>query len=136
MRRPLPVLVLTAISTLLIAVAVPTGAMAANILANPGFESGLSGWTCSATSGAAVVTSPVHGGSGALSATPASQDTARCQQTITVRPSSSYTLSAWVRGAYIFLGATGTGTTDPQTWAAPGAAWAQLTSSFTTGSTT
>ncbi|MEV1173941.1 hypothetical protein [Nonomuraea sp. NPDC049784] len=38
---------------------------AANLLANPGFESGLSGWTCSATSGAQAVSSPVHGGAGA-----------------------------------------------------------------------
>ncbi len=136
MRRPLPGLVLTVISTLIIAVAVPTRALAANILTNPGFESGLSGWTCSATSGAAVVSSPVHSGSGALSATPAGQDYARCQQTVSVRPSSSYTLSAWVRGNYVFLGATGTGGTDPQTWAAPGAAWTQATTSFTTGAST
>jgi chitodextrinase len=78
----------------------------------------------------------VHSGSGALSATPAGQDYARCEQTVSVQPSSSYTLSAWVRGDYVFLGATGTGATDPQTWAAPGAAWTQLTTSFTTGSAT
>jgi len=136
MRRTFPVLVLTAISTFFIAILGPGHAMAANVLTDPGFESGLSGWTCSASSSAAVVSSPVHSGSGALSATPAGQDTARCQQSITVRPSTAYTLSAWVRGAYVFLGATGTGGTDPQTWAAPGAAWTQLTTSFTTGAST
>jgi hypothetical protein len=111
-------------------------AWAANLLTNPGFESGLNGWSCSATSAGTTVTSPVHGGAKALTATPAGQDTARCQQTISVKPSSAYTLSAWVRGNYVFLGATGTGGTDPQTWAAPGAAWQQLSASFTTSATT
>jgi chitinase len=111
-------------------------ASAANILANPGFEAGLTGWTCSAGSGAAAVSSPVHGGTKALRATPAGTDTARCQQTVTVRPSTSYQLSAWAQGNYVFLGATGTGGTDPQTWGSPGAAWTQLKTSFTTGPAT
>uniref|UniRef100_UPI00366E6311 carbohydrate binding domain-containing protein n=1 Tax=Bacillus mobilis TaxID=2026190 RepID=UPI00366E6311 len=59
---------------------------------NAGFESGLSSWTCSANSGA-VVSSPVHGGSAALKATPAGQDNARCSQTVAVRPNSTYRLS-------------------------------------------
>ncbi|NJP28131.1 glycosyl hydrolase family 18 protein [Microbispora hainanensis] len=108
-------------------------ALAANIAANPGFESGLSGWTCAST--AQAVSSPVHGGSGALSATPAGSDYARCEQTVTVRPSTTYALSAWVRGNYVFLGATGTGV-NAQTWASPGSAWSQLSTSFTTGSST
>ncbi|WP_239090082.1 chitinase [Sphaerimonospora thailandensis] len=111
-------------------------ASAANIVANPGFESGLDGWTCSAASGAQTVSSPVHGGTKALSAIPAGSDYARCQQTISVRPSTSYALSAWVQGNYVFLGATGTGTTDAQTWASPGSTWKQVTTSFTTGSST
>jgi len=109
-------------------------ASAANIVTNPGFESGLSGWTC--PSAASVISSPVHGGTKALSATPAGSDFARCQQTISVRPSTSYTVSAWVQGNYVFLGATGTGTTDAQTWGTPGATWKQLTTSFTTGAST
>ncbi|GGS93504.1 chitinase [Nonomuraea spiralis] len=113
-----------------------TPALAANIAVNPGFEDGLTGWTCSASSGAAAVTSPVHGGTKALRATPAGVDTARCQQQIRVQPSSSYTLSAWVQGSYVFLGATGTGGTDPQTWGSPGSAWTQLRTTFTTGAST
>ncbi|MDH2430143.1 glycosyl hydrolase family 18 protein [Sphaerisporangium sp. TRM90804] len=109
-------------------------ALAANIAANPGFESGLTGWSCPAA--ARTVTSPVHAGSAALEATPAGSDFARCSQTVRVRPSSSYTLSAWVRGGYVFLGALGTGTTDVSTWGSPGAAWAQLRTSFTTGAAT
>ncbi|GAA3241592.1 carbohydrate binding domain-containing protein [Actinocorallia longicatena] len=123
-----------AVVTLLGGVLLPaTAAHAANIASNPGFENGLSGWTCSASSGAAAVSSPVHTGSGALTATPAGDDLARCRQTVGVKPSSAYTLSAWVRGNYVFLGATGTGGTDPQTWAAPGATWTKVSTTFTTG---
>ncbi|MEU3169981.1 glycosyl hydrolase family 18 protein [Streptosporangium sp. NPDC006930] len=111
-------------------------AHAANIAVNPGFESGLTGWTCTASSGATAVSSPVHSGTRALQATPAGNDTARCQQTISVRPSSAYTLSAWVRGGYVFLGATGTGGTDPSTWASSPSSYVQLSTSFTTGAST
>ncbi|WP_189237923.1 chitinase [Planomonospora parontospora] len=111
-------------------------AHAANITTNPGFEDGLAGWSCSASSGAAAVSSPVHGGSKALQATPADSDTARCQQTVTVEPSSSYTLSGWVRGGYVFLGVSGTGTTDTSTWASSPSAYTQLTRTFTTGAST
>ncbi|WP_449064911.1 carbohydrate binding domain-containing protein, partial [Planomonospora algeriensis] len=111
-------------------------AHAANIAANPGFEDGLTGWTCSAGSGAAAVSAPVHGGSKALQATPAGSDTARCSQTVAVKPNTSYTLSAWVRGGYVFLGASGTGTTDVSTWTSSPSAYAQLTRTFTTGPST
>ncbi|WP_207755698.1 chitinase [Nonomuraea cypriaca] len=109
-----------------------TPAAAANILANPGFEAGLSGWTCSATSGAQAVPSPAHGGTQALRATPQGNDHARCQQTVNVRPGTTYQLSAWVQGTYVFLGATGTGV-EASTWGAPGGQWGQLRTSFTTG---
>ncbi|MFF5115183.1 carbohydrate binding domain-containing protein [Streptosporangium sp. NPDC000509] len=111
-------------------------AHAANIAVNPGFESGLTGWTCTASSGATAVSTPVRSGTRALQATPAGNDTARCQQTISVRPSSAYTLSAWVRGGYVFLGATGTGGTDPSTWASSPSSYVQLSTSFTTGAST
>ncbi|MER5650631.1 glycosyl hydrolase family 18 protein [Streptosporangium sp. NPDC002524] len=111
-------------------------AHAANIAVNPGFESGLTGWTCTASSGATAVSSPVRSGTRALQATPAGSDTARCQQTVSVRPSSAYTLSAWVRGGYVFLGATGTGGTDPSTWTSSPSSYAQLSTSFTTGAST
>ncbi|GAB1327843.1 chitinase [Streptomyces sennicomposti] len=102
---------------------------------NAGFESGLSNWTCSAGSGA-TVSSPVHGGSAALKATPAGQDNAQCTQTVAVRPNSTYTLSAWVQGGYAYLGATGTGTTDVSTWTPDTSTWKQLQTTFTTGSST
>ncbi|MFD4606501.1 chitinase [Streptomyces sp. NPDC058440] len=102
---------------------------------NAGFESGLSNWTCSAGSGT-TVSSPVHGGSAALKATPAGLDNAQCTQTVAVKPNSTYTLSAWVQGGYTYLGATGTGTTDVSTWTPDSAGWKQLSTTFTTGSST
>ena len=115
------------------------GAQAAttNLVQNPGFETGsLSSWSCSSNSGA-VVTSPVHSGTDALQATPAGSDDAQCSQTISVQPSSSYTLSAWVNGSYVYLGDTGTGTTDTSTWTAgTSGAYQQLSTSFSTGAGT
>ncbi|WP_217161597.1 chitinase [Streptomyces sp. AC512_CC834] len=102
---------------------------------NAGFESGMSDWTCSANSGTTVA-SPVHAGSAALKATPAGQDNARCSQSVAVKPNSTYTLSAWVQGGYTYLGVTGTGTTDVSTWTPDSASWKELTTSFTTGSST
>ncbi|WP_328397037.1 glycoside hydrolase family 18 protein [Streptomyces sp. NBC_00390] len=106
-----------------------------NVAKNSGFESGLANWSCSAGSGAAV-SSPVHGGAGALKATPAGLDNARCTQTVAVKPNSTYTLSAWVQGGYAYLGATGTGTTDVSTWTPDSSGWKQLTTSFRTGAST
>ncbi|MEU0224051.1 glycoside hydrolase family 18 protein [Streptomyces sp. NPDC006284] len=102
---------------------------------NAGFEAGLSDWTCSANSGT-TVSSPVHGGSAALKATPNGQDNARCSQTVKVKPGSTYTLGAWVQGGYAYLGVTGTGTTDVSTWTPDSASWKQLSTRFTTGSST
>ncbi|AWW37846.1 MULTISPECIES: chitinase [Streptomyces] len=102
---------------------------------NAGFESGLSNWTCSAGSGT-TVSSPVHGGTAALRATPAGQDNARCSQTVAVQPNSTYTLSAWVQGGYTYLGVTGTGTTDVSTWTPDSSTWKQLSTTFSTGSGT
>ncbi|MDH6624828.1 chitinase [Streptomyces sp. LBL] len=102
---------------------------------NAGFESGLANWTCSGGSGT-TASSPVHGGSAALKATPAGQDNALCSQTVAVKPNSTYTLSAWVQGGYAYLGATGTGTTDVSTWTPDSSSWKQLSTTFTTGSST
>ncbi|WP_309226381.1 chitinase [Streptomyces lunaelactis] len=106
-----------------------------NVAKNAGFESGLANWTCSAGSGA-TVSSPVHGGASALKATPAGQDNAKCTQTVSVKPNSTYTLSAWVQGSYTYLGASGTGTTDVSTWTPDSAGWKQLSTTFTTGGST
>ncbi|GAA2763307.1 glycoside hydrolase family 18 protein [Streptomyces paradoxus] len=102
---------------------------------NAGFESGLSDWTCSAGSGA-TVSSPVRSGTSALRATPAGQDNARCTQTVRVKPNATYSLGAWVRGGYAYLGVTGTGTTDVSTWTPDSASWKQLSTTFTTGAST
>jgi chitinase len=114
------------------ALAAPAQAADVNVAKNAGFEADLSGWTCSANSGA-VVTSPVHGGAKALKATPAGQDTAECSQTVAVKPGSTYQVSGWVQGGYAYLGARGTGTTDVSTWTPGSADWQQLKTSFTTG---
>ncbi|MGT2530734.1 chitinase [Streptomyces nojiriensis] len=113
----------------------PAAAADADLIRNGGFETGLDGWSCSAGSGA-VVTTPVHGGSSALRAIPAGQDNARCSQTVTVKPDSAYALTAWVQGAYVYLGASGTGTTDVSTWTQTPGAWKQLTTTFRTGPST
>ncbi|MFD8789873.1 chitinase [Streptomyces vinaceus] len=107
-----------------------------NVVRNGGFESGLTGWTCTSGSGT-VVSSPVHGGAAALKATPAGQDSAQCSQTVTVKPNSTYTLSEQVQGSYVYLGVTGTGTQDVSTWTpGSGGGWQQLSTTFTTGANT
>lgn len=106
-----------------------------NVARNVGFESGLANWTCSGGSGT-TVSSPVHGGTSALKATPAGQDNAKCTQTVAVKPGSTYTLSSWVQGGYAYLGASGTGTTDVSTWTPGSSSWTQLRTSFTTGPST
>ncbi|MGW3647507.1 carbohydrate binding domain-containing protein [Streptomyces sp. NPDC000878] len=111
------------------AIALPGTAQAANILTNPGFESGaLSPWSCTGNLGS-VVSSPVRGGTKSLAGAASSSDNAKCAQTVTVRPNTAYTLSAWVRGSYVYLGVDG----GPSTWTTSSSAYAQLSVSFTTG---
>ncbi|GAA1968159.1 glycosyl hydrolase family 18 protein [Kitasatospora viridis] len=98
---------------------------------NGGFESGsLSPWTCSGNLGS-VVSSPVHSGSYALAGAASASDDAQCSQTITVKPNTTYTLSGWVQGNYVYLGVTGSGA-DTSTWTS-GSGWSQLSTKFTTG---
>ncbi|WP_436501943.1 chitinase [Actinokineospora sp. HUAS TT18] len=117
--------------TLIVAFTGP--ASAANLITNPGFESGLSGWSCT---GAAVAGGDTHSGTSALVGTPSGQDNARCSQTISVIPNTRYTLSAWVKGAYTYLGATGTGTSDVSSWTPVSGSWVQLSTAFTSGAST
>ncbi len=136
MRRRMSFLTAAALAVAAFLAAGPPAAAAdADLARNGGFEAGLDGWSCSGAGGA-VVTSPVHGGSSALRATPAGQDNARCSQTVTVKPDSAYTLTAWVQGAYVYLGAAGTGTTDVSTWTQTPGAWKQLSTTFRTGAAT
>ncbi|MGW1256685.1 carbohydrate binding domain-containing protein [Streptomyces sp. NPDC002513] len=110
------------------AVALPGTAQAANILPNPGFESGLSPWSCTGNLGS-VVSSPVHGGANALAGAASSSDNAQCGQTVSVQPNTTYTLSGWVRGSYVYLGVDG----GASTWTTSPSAYSQLSVSFTTG---
>ena len=116
----------------LLVAAAPAGAV--ELVANPGFESGSTpaGWTCTAETG---IGTPAHTGVRALAGTPSST-TAECAQTVPVQAGAAYTLTAWVRGAYVFLGASGTSAGEVSTWP-PGTAGAssQLTVRFTRGST-
>lgn len=133
-RRPLALLTAVALAmTGLTALSSAARAADADFARNGGFESGLDGWTCTA---GVTVNSPVHGGSSALKATPAGADNARCAQTVTVKPDAQYTLSAYVRGAYVYLGASGTGTTDASAWTQSAPDWQRLTTTFRTGPST
>ncbi|MER5597285.1 carbohydrate binding domain-containing protein [Streptomyces sp. NPDC002265] len=128
-RRRLLALLGTAALAVAGAVALPGTAQAANVLTNPGFETGsLSPWSCTGNLGS-VVSSPVHGGSKALAGAPSSSDNAQCTQTVSVQPNTAYTLSGWVRGSYVYLGVDG----GASTWTTSPSAYSQLTVSFTTG---
>jgi len=106
-----------------------TKATAGGAVANAGFESGsLSPWTCQ--SGSAVVKSPVHSGAFALSVNATSSQTGECDQTLTLTPNHTYTLSAYVQGQFAYIGVTG----GASTWA-QSSTWTQLSVSFTTDST-
>ena len=106
--------------------------MPGNVLANPGFESNsLTGWTCLADD--TVVGSPVHSGSYALKGTPSNTDTAQCTQTVTVKPNTTYTLTAWVNGSYVYIG--GNGTTSASTWTPGTTGFQTLSTKITTTST-
>jgi hypothetical protein len=109
-------------------VAAPAGGATANLLTNPGFETGtLSGWTCDAGTGS-VVGLPVRSGSHALAGAATSSDDAQCTQTVSVQPNAAYTLSGYVEGAYVYLGITG----GTSTWTPSAASWTQLSTTFTT----
>jgi hypothetical protein len=127
-RRVLALLGSTALA-LAGALALPGTAEAANILTNPGFESGgLSPWSCTGNLGS-VVSSPVHGGSKALAGAVTSSDNAQCGQTVSVQPNTAYTLSGWVRGSYVYLGVDG----GASTWTSSPSTYSRLSVSFTTG---
>ncbi|MEV7599583.1 polysaccharide deacetylase family protein [Kitasatospora sp. NPDC089797] len=122
-----------------------TGAPTVNLATNPGFElpapaladwGSVPGWNCTGgPAEAAVTTTGAHSGTSALTVTPANADsTGECAQTVAVQPGTTYTASAWVRGAYVYLGATGTGHDVPPAWTeTTSGGWQQLTTRFTTG---
>ncbi|BFV56104.1 hypothetical protein KCMC57_up12080 [Kitasatospora sp. CMC57] len=120
-------------------------APAVNLATNPGFEipalsladqGSIPGWQCAASE--AALDTAVHSGGSALTVTPADDHSnGECVQTLAVRPGASYTYSAWVRGDYVFLGATGTGSDVAPSWVrSTRGGWQRLTTGFTTGATT
>jgi len=129
-RRALTAATVAALATAVALVAMPSVSAAANILANPGFETGnLSGWSCEA--GTAVVSGQARTGTFALAGTPGATR-ARCAQTVAVQPNTQYTYSAFVRGSYVFIGIDG----GASTWTpGTGGVYQKLTVTFTsTGS--
>ncbi|MEV6205928.1 glycosyl hydrolase family 18 protein [Kitasatospora sp. NPDC051914] len=105
-------------------------ASAGEFLANGGFESGsLAPWSCTGGTGS-VVSGQAHTGSWALAGAASASDNAQCTQTVAVAPNTTYTLSAWVKGAYVYLGVNG----GASTWTpSTGGAYQKLSVSFTTG---
>ncbi|WP_406206688.1 polysaccharide deacetylase family protein [Kitasatospora sp. NBC_01560] len=124
-----------------------TPAAAVNLATNPGFEipasaladwGSVPGWRCTGgPAEAAATTTAPHSGGSALAVTPANDDSnGECAQTVSVRPNTTYTASAWVRGNYVYLGATGTGRDVAPAWTqSTNGGWQQLTTRFTTGPT-
>jgi hypothetical protein len=99
-------------------------------IGNAGFESGsLAPWT--GQPGDAVVSSPAHTGGHALQVTPTSSQTGEVDQTITVSPNASHTLTAWVQGNFAYVGVSGGASAS--TWTSA-AGWTKLSVPFTTGS--
>jgi hypothetical protein len=99
-------------------------------LANGDFEAGLAPWVCQP--GGGVVTSPAHAGGHALHMAATSSQTGECDQSLTLQPNHSYTLTGFVQGNFAFLGVSGDASAS--TWASSGS-WTKLTVPFTTGST-
>ena len=113
------------------------GAQAAadvDVIANGGFEYGnhLTNWNCAP--GTTPVT-PADHPSIALQVTPTNSDTGECSQVVAVKPSSTYTLRSSVKGPYVYLGARGTGGSDPSTWSSS-TSWNNLSTTFSTGAST
>jgi hypothetical protein len=115
-------------------VAITSATAATNAVSNPGFETGtLSGWACDAADSA--VTGHAHSGSYSLAGAADNASTAQCAQTLALVANTSYTLTAYVNGAYVYLGVSGGVTAS--TWTpGTGGGYAQLSVAFTTGSAT
>src|SRR5439155_325587 len=95
MKRPPVLLAALAVAALGAAgaLAATAPAFAANLLANPGFESGAPApWSCTGGLGS-VVGSPVHGGRFALNGAASTSDNAQCTPTVAVQPNTSFALS-------------------------------------------
>ncbi|MEV4412546.1 carbohydrate binding domain-containing protein [Catellatospora sp. NPDC049609] len=110
--------------------AAPAHAAAPNLAANASFEQAryadhatVWAWTCEP--GTSQFGQP-RTGARSLAGVPTDTGLARCAQTVPVQPGATYTLTAWVRGGYAFLGHD-----HGVAWTPPSAAWTQLSTSFT-----
>ncbi len=107
-----------------------SGSGGSGSVVNGGLESGsLSPWTCQ--SGGALVSSPAHTGGHALQAAATSAQTGECDQSLTLKADTAYTLTGWVQGDFAYLGVSGGATAS--TWTSS-TGWTKLTVPFTTGS--
>jgi Carbohydrate binding domain len=117
-----------------VGLAIPAAQAATNTITNPGFETGnLSGWSCDATD--SVGTGHAHTGSYALTGAADNTSNAQCTQTVSVAANTSYTLTAFVNGAYVYLGVSGAVTASTWTPNTNGS-YTQLSVTFTTGTAT
>ena len=132
----LSLLLVPALAALTVGLGALPASAQTSLLSNGSFATGsTAGWTCS--SGDAVVSSPVFpGAADALAGTPTGSDYAQCGQVVSVQPSSSYTLTGEIEGDYVYLGDSGTGSTDTSDWTPSATAWTQLSTSFSTGPST
>jgi chitinase len=137
MRRPARVAwlgVVAIAAATAVGLAIPAAQAATNTITNPGFETGnLSGWSCDAAD--SVVTGHAHTGTYALSGAADNSSNAQCTQNVSVAANTSYTLTAFVNGAYVYLGVSGAVTASNWT-PGTGGAYAQLSVTFNTGSAT
>jgi Glycosyl hydrolases family 18 len=137
MRRPARVAWLGVAATAAVTavgLAIPAAQAATNTIGNPGFETGnLSGWSCEATD--SVVTGHAHTGTYALAGAANNSSAAQCNQTVSVAANTSYTLTAFVNGNYVYLGVSGAVTASNWT-PSTGGAYNQLSVTFNTGSAT
>jgi hypothetical protein len=62
---------------------------------------------------------------------PTSNQTGECDQTVNLKPNTSYTLKGWVQGNYAYIGVSGGASASNWT---SSSSWSQLTVPFTTGS--
>jgi signal peptidase len=99
---------------------------------NPGFESGLTGWTCTGGT-AGAVGSPVHTGGSAAGVTSTGPQ-AKCSQNITgLSPNTTYTLKVWIIGSAVgSVGWSPDGVSYSWSGSLHGT-WSQISIQFTTG---
>jgi len=78
---------------------VPTLVPGGNLLVNPGFESGSSGWTGIGSGGASVVSTQFHSGSQSLEILQPASGTKTVTQIVNVAAGQIYLASGWVKTA-------------------------------------